>query len=93
MAVRPTAAARAAWFARVAALFAAYDLASPVGPTGPFTRAALARALGGRGRVGGTPLPRELSLALPAAFVATFGAHVARERVARDAAAGAAAAP
>ena len=52
-----------------------------------FTRAALARALGGHGRIGDAPLPRSLSRALPATFVATLGAHIARERVERGAAA------
>ena len=80
------AAARAAWFVRVRGLFVAHGFAdAPVGPSGPRTRAAFARALGGRGRAGDAPLPRALALALPAAFVETLGAHAAREGAALDA--------
>ena len=84
---------RAEFFRRVAALFAAHGLAStvPVGPRGPQTRDALARALGGRG-ASRVPLPRALARALPLVFVETFGAFAADERARRATAAVAAAA-
>ena len=84
---------RAEFFRRVAALFVAHGLAGavPVGPRGPQTRDALARALGGRG-ASRVPLPRALARALPLVFVETFGAFAADERARRAMAAVAAAA-
>ena len=84
---------RAEFFRRVAALFAAHGLAGavPVGPRGPQTRDALARALGGRG-ASRVPLPRALARALPLVFVETFGNFAAGERARRATAAVAAAA-
>ena len=74
--------ARAAFFARVAAIYDAFNLGAP--PVALQSRAALARVLGGRGDAR-APLPVEAALALPRAFVVTLGAFAADVRAARAA--------
>ena len=80
------AAARAAFFGRVATVCAEAGIGSPVGPGAPRNRAALARALGGKGDAPTCP-PLAVAVALARAFVDTLGSFAARERAARAAAA------
>ena len=75
--------ARAAFFARVAPIYAEVNLGAP--PVALQSRAALARVLGGRRGVARAPLPVEAALALPRAFVVTLGAFAADVRAARAA--------